>query len=104
MIKKKNIVVERTAKKLNKPEYQIQQVVTAFFEVVIEDIESEQYKGSYCRRLGKFVIKPNRVKMLKERKLKKEKDGNTIRDSRGEGTDTSKLPNHTRVAGDLEER
>jgi hypothetical protein len=97
MSSKTTVVVERTAKELDKPEYLINQVVASFFEVVVKDIESETYKGSYCRRLGKFVIKPNRLKMLKEKK-----DGNTIRDSRREGTDTTEFSNDTRVKDNLE--
>lgn len=94
---KKRIIIERTAKKLNMPELKVYQVVASFFEVVVEDIESEEYKGSYCRRLGKFVIKPNRLKMLKEKE-----NGNTVQDSRWEGGDTPKLTNNTRAKGDLE--
>lgn len=100
MSKKKHIIIERTAKKMDKPEYQIQQVVNSFFEIVVEDIESGTYRGSYCRRLCKFVVKPQRLKMLEAKKLKR--DGNKIRDNRGEGTDTPKLLNDTRTPGDLE--
>jgi len=76
----KNIVVEKTAKKLDIPEYLVTQVVNSFFELIVEDIESEEYKGSYCRRLGKFIIKPNRLKMLKE-KEELRKNGDKIRNS-----------------------
>ena len=97
----KNIVVDRTAKKLEIPEYLVNQVVNSFFEIVVEDIESEEYRGSYCRRLGKFVIKPKRLQMLEEKKLKKQQNGNTVRDNRREGTDTSKLSNDTDTQTDL---
>lgn len=66
--KRKNIIVEKTAEKLDIPEYKVTQVLSAFFELVIDDIESKNYRGAYLRRLGKFVVKPNRVKMLEERK------------------------------------
>ena len=99
--KKRNVVVERTAKKLDIPEYLVTQVVASFFSVVVEDIESGTYRGSYCRRLGKFVIKPKRLQMLEEKKLKKQQNGNTVRDNRGEGTDTSKLSNDTNTQTDL---
>ena len=73
---KKNIIVEKTAKKLDIPEYKVSQVLSSFFELVIKDIESKEYRGAYLRRLGKFVVKPNRVKMLEERN-----NGDKIRNS-----------------------
>tara|TARA_R110002126_G_scaffold159220_2_gene306595 strand:+ start:44 stop:343 length:300 start_codon:yes stop_codon:yes gene_type:complete len=96
----KNVVINRTAKKLDLPEYHVIEIVNSFFELVVDDIESKEYKGSYCRRLGKFIIKPNRLKMLKEKQKLKE-DGDKIRDNEWEGSDTTKLPNSSRTTEDL---
>jgi hypothetical protein len=64
--KYKDLALIRTAKKLDVPEYAINQVVQSFFEVVTEDIESATLKGSYLRNLGKFIIKPTKLKKLME--------------------------------------
>jgi nucleoid DNA-binding protein len=75
----KNIIVEKTAKKLDVPEYKVLQVLSSFFELVTEDIENKKYRGAYMRRLGKFIVKPKRVKMLEEQE--KVRNGNKIRNN-----------------------
>lgn len=63
----KNIIVEKTAEELDIPEYKVNQVLSSFFELVLNDIENKEYRGAYMRRLGKFIVKPKKVEMLEKK-------------------------------------
>lgn len=60
----KDLSLAKTAKECNIREDKLQEIVNTFFEVVSNDIETKKFRGSYLRRLGKFVIKPKRLEKL----------------------------------------
>ena len=59
-----DIVMKRTAQKLNLPEYKVHSVVYCLFEYVHGLVENNTLQGFYFRFLGKFVIKPYKLKRI----------------------------------------
>lgn len=59
-----DIVMKRTAEKLGLPEYKVHSVVYVLFEYVSSIIEKGTLQGFYFRFMGKFVIKPYKLKRL----------------------------------------
>lgn len=62
-----DIVMKRTADKLGIPEYKVYDVVYSLFEYVHNLIDKKEFKGFYFRYLGRFVVKPYKLKRLVEK-------------------------------------
>lgn len=62
-----NIIIDRVAEKLDLPRYEVSKVVTSLCGFIFDIMEEGKFEGFYMRRLGKFIVKPNRLKKIKEK-------------------------------------
>jgi len=67
-----DIVLKRTAKKLGLPEKIVYDVTYSLFNYVHKLVEAKEYEGFYFRYLGRFIVKPFRLKKALEAKERKE--------------------------------
>jgi hypothetical protein len=66
-----DIVLQRTAVALGLTEKQVYDISRSVFEFMHELVESGNYEGFYFRYLGRFIVKPYRLKRILEAKSKK---------------------------------
>ena len=67
-----DIVLKRTSQKLGIPETKVYNVVSTVFEFMHDLVGKGEYEGFYFRYLGRFIVKPFRLKKALEAKTKKE--------------------------------
>ncbi len=60
-------VCEKTAKELNLPVYIVEKVMRYQFKFLRQTMETGELKGIMFPNLGKFLCKPSRIRLLKER-------------------------------------
>lgn len=86
-------VLKQASQEADIPEYKMRDIVDCFFTVVVKDIELGEYRGSFCRNLGKIVVKPKRLEYIN--KLKS--NGKNIRVNRRESGDKPFISNDSRT-------
>jgi hypothetical protein len=76
-----NIIIDRVAEKLDIPRYEVSKIVTSLCGFIFDMMEEGKWEGFYMRRLGKFIVKPNRLKKIKEKvKEKQERELKSFED------------------------
>jgi hypothetical protein len=76
-----NIIIDRVAGKLDIPRYEVSKIVTSLCGFIFDVMEEGKWEGFYMRRLGKFIVKPNRLKKIKEKvKEKQERELKSFED------------------------
>jgi hypothetical protein len=76
-----NIIIDRVAGKLDIPRYEVSKIVTSLCGFIFDMMEEGKWEGFYMRRLGKFIVKPNRLKKIKEKvKEKQERELKSFED------------------------
>jgi hypothetical protein len=63
-----DIVLQRTAVALGVTERQVYDIVRSVFEFMHELVDSGNYEGFYFRYLGRFIVKPYRLRRILEAK------------------------------------
>lgn len=63
-----DIVLKRTSMKLGIPEYKVYNIVSSVFEFVNNLVSKGEYEGFYFKYLGRFIVKPFRLRKELEKK------------------------------------
>lgn len=68
-----NIIIEKVAKKLDLPRYEVSKIVNSLCGFIFDLMEEGEFEGFYMRYLGKFIVKPRRLETMKK-KLKEKQE------------------------------
>jgi hypothetical protein len=73
-----DIVLQRTAASLGITEREVYNIVRSVFEFMHELVDSGNYEGFYFRYLGRFIVKPYRLRRILEAKGVIEKEDKDV--------------------------
>jgi nucleoid DNA-binding protein len=68
-----NIIIEKVAKKLDLPRYEVSKIVNSLCGYIFDLMEEGTFEGFYMRYLGKFIVKPKRLETM-QKKLKEKQE------------------------------